>query len=45
KTTTTAKLASKLVRDRHQPCLIPADVYRPAAIDQLKTLGAQLQLP
>lgn len=45
KTTTTAKLASKLVRDRHKPCLIPADVYRPAAIDQLKTLGAQLQLP
>jgi signal recognition particle subunit SRP54 len=45
KTTTAAKLAHKLVRDRHKPCLIPADVYRPAAIDQLKTLGAQLQLP
>jgi signal recognition particle subunit SRP54 len=45
KTTTTAKLAHKLVRDRHKPCLIPADVYRPAAIDQLQTLGAQLQLP
>ena len=45
KTTTTAKLATKLVRDGHQPCLIPADVYRPAAIEQLKTLGAQLHLP
>jgi signal recognition particle subunit SRP54 len=45
KTTTAAKLAHKLVRDRHKPCLIPADVYRPAAIDQLKTLGAHLQLP
>jgi signal recognition particle subunit SRP54 len=45
KTTTTAKLAHRLVREHHKPCLIPADVYRPAAIDQLKTLGAQLQLP
>jgi signal recognition particle subunit SRP54 len=45
KTTTTAKLAHKLARDRHKPCLIPADVYRPAAIEQLQTLGSQLQLP
>jgi signal recognition particle subunit SRP54 len=45
KTTTAAKLAHRLVRDHHKPCLVPADVYRPAAIDQLKTLGEQLRLP
>jgi signal recognition particle subunit SRP54 len=45
KTTTTAKLARKLVEEKRKPCLIPADVYRPAAIDQLTTLGKQLQLP
>jgi signal recognition particle subunit SRP54 len=45
KTTSTAKLARKLVQDKRHPCLVPADVYRPAAIDQLMTLGKQLQLP
>lgn len=45
KTTTTAKLARKLAAERRRPCLVPADVYRPAAIDQLKTLGGQLHLP
>ena len=42
KTTTAAKLA-KHIRTKYQkrPGLIPADVYRPAAIDQLKTLGKQ----
>lgn len=45
KTTTTAKLARKLVQDKRRPCLVPADVYRPAAITQLITLAAQLQLP
>ena len=45
KTTTTAKLARKLSQDKRRPCLVPADVYRPAAIDQLTTLGKQLQLP
>ena len=42
KTTTAAKLA-KHIRAKYQkrPGLIPADVYRPAAIDQLKTLGQQ----
>ncbi len=40
KTTTAAKLASLLVRDfKRKPLLVPADVYRPAAIEQLKTLG------
>jgi signal recognition particle subunit SRP54 len=45
KTTTTAKLARKLVQDKRKPCLVPADVYRPAAIDQLTTLANQLKLP
>lgn len=45
KTTTTAKLARKLVQDKRRPCLVPADVYRPAAIDQLVTLGNQLNIP
>ena len=43
KTTTTAKLA-KYVRDelRKKPLLVSCDVYRPAAIEQLKTLAAQI---
>jgi signal recognition particle subunit SRP54 len=45
KTTTTAKLAAKLSKDKRKPCLVPADIYRPAAIDQLTTLGKQLQIP
>lgn len=45
KTTTAAKLAARLSKDHRRPCLVPADVYRPAAIDQLLTLGRQLQLP
>ncbi len=45
KTTTTAKLARKLAQDTRRPCLVPADVYRPAAIEQLMTLGRQLDLP
>ncbi len=45
KTTTAAKLARKLSAEKRKPCLVPADVYRPAAIDQLTTLGKQLQLP
>lgn len=45
KTTTTAKLARKLAQDKRRPCLVPADIYRPAAIDQLMTLGRQLNLP
>jgi signal recognition particle subunit SRP54 len=45
KTTTAAKLARKLAQDKRKPCLVPADVYRPAAIDQLTTLAKQLQLP
>jgi len=45
KTTTTAKLARRLVQEKRRPCLVPADIYRPAAIDQLITLAGQLQLP
>ncbi|MCB1214569.1 MAG: signal recognition particle protein [Deltaproteobacteria bacterium] len=46
KTTSTAKLALyfKKQKKRH-PYLVPADVHRPAAIDQLKSLAARLDLP
>jgi len=42
KTTTCGKLALQLRRDKRDPLLVPADVYRPAAIEQLKVLGRQL---
>ncbi|PIF02869.1 MAG: signal recognition particle protein [Desulfococcus sp.] len=45
KTTTAGKLAVHLRKTGHKPYLVPADVYRPAAIDQLRTLGAQLGVP
>jgi len=45
KTTTAAKLARMFARQGHHPLLAAADTYRPAAIDQLKTLGAQLDVP
>jgi signal recognition particle subunit SRP54 len=45
KTTTAAKLARKLKGEGRPTRLIAADVYRPAAIDQLETLGAQLDVP
>lgn len=46
KTTTTGKLATVL-RKRHnkKPLLVAADIYRPAAIQQLETLGKQLTMP
>ena len=45
KTTTCAKLALKLRRElRRKPYLVPADVYRPAAIDQLHKLASQLDI-
>ncbi|ALS78259.1 MULTISPECIES: signal recognition particle protein [Planococcus] len=46
KTTTTGKLAN-LLRRKHnrKPLLVAADVYRPAAIQQLETIGKQLSLP
>lgn len=45
KTTTTAKLAAFLRKKGQSPLMVAADIYRPAAIDQLVTLGKQLQLP
>ena len=45
KTTTAAKLARHFQKAGQHPILASADVYRPAAIDQLKTLGAALELP
>jgi signal recognition particle subunit SRP54 len=46
KTTTLAKLARHLKKDQKRtPYLVPADVYRPAAIEQLKILGAEIELP
>jgi signal recognition particle subunit SRP54 len=45
KTTTAGKLAIHLRKIGKKPYLVPADVYRPAAIDQLKKLGDQLSVP
>ncbi len=45
KTTSCAKLALMLRRQKRNPLLVPADIYRPAAIEQLKTLGKQLDIP
>jgi len=46
KTTTIAKLAYMLKKgNKHRPYLVPADVYRPAAIDQLVTLAKQINVP
>ncbi len=45
KTTTAGKLARKLRGENRQTRLIACDVYRPAAIDQLETLGQQLGIP
>jgi len=45
KTTTAAKLALMLKEKSRSPFLVPADVYRPAAIEQLLILADQLQIP
>ena len=45
KTTTAGKLARRLKGEGRPTRLIAADVYRPAAIDQLETLGKQLDVP
>jgi signal recognition particle subunit SRP54 len=45
KTTTAAKLSVFLRKKGRKPYLVPADVYRPAAIDQLQKLGNQLEVP
>ena len=45
KTTNGAKLAAYMKKQGKRPLLVACDVYRPAAIDQLKTVGAQLDIP
>ncbi len=45
KTTTAGKLAYYLSNQGRKPFLVPADVYRPAAIEQLKKIGKQLGFP
>jgi signal recognition particle subunit SRP54 len=46
KTTTAGKLALKLKNEEHaRPLMIAADIYRPAAVDQLVTLGKQIDVP
>ena len=45
KTTSTGKLANYLREQGRKPYLVPADVYRPAAIEQLTTLARQLDMP
>src|SRR6516165_9652080 len=45
KTTSSSKLARMLKKQGRAPLLVAADVYRPAAMDQLETLGKQLDIP
>jgi signal recognition particle subunit SRP54 len=45
KTTASAKLARRLLKEGKSPLLVAADIYRPAAIKQLQVLGEQLQIP
>jgi signal recognition particle subunit SRP54 len=45
KTTSAAKLARHVTKQGRQPMLVAADPYRPAAIEQLVTLGRQLDIP
>ena len=45
KTTSSAKLARFLKKEGHAPALIACDLQRPAAIEQLATLGKQIEVP
>ncbi|MCS1411416.1 MAG: Signal recognition particle protein [Verrucomicrobia subdivision 3 bacterium] len=45
KTTSSGKVAKLLSKEGRKPLLVAADVYRPAAMDQLETLAKQLELP
>lgn len=45
KTTSCGKIALFLEKKKRQPLLVPADVYRPAAIEQLKVLGGRIGVP
>ncbi len=44
KTTTTGKLAAMLKKQKHRPLLVGADIYRPAAVEQLRTLAERLDV-
>ncbi|HDS16922.1 MAG TPA: signal recognition particle protein [Proteobacteria bacterium] len=45
KTTSSGKLALSLKKQKRRPLLVSVDVYRPAAIDQLQSLGRQIEVP
>jgi signal recognition particle subunit SRP54 len=45
KTTSSAKLAKYLLKQGRTPLLVAADVYRPAAMEQLETLARQIEIP
>lgn len=45
KTTTAGKLALRLRKDGQRPLLVAADIYRPAAIQQLQVIGKQIDVP
>ena len=45
KTTTTAKLARYVAKEKHKPLLVAADMQRPAAVEQLQVLGKQVDVP
>ena len=45
KTTSSGKLANLLRKQKMRPLLVPVDIYRPAAIEQLQTLARQLDIP
>lgn len=45
KTTTSAKLALHLRKEGRRPLLVACDLYRPAAVEQLVTLGKQIDIP
>ncbi|MFP4547150.1 MAG: signal recognition particle protein [Fidelibacterota bacterium] len=45
KTTLSGKLARKLKKEGKKPLLVPVDVYRPAAVEQLMVLGKQIDVP
>jgi signal recognition particle subunit SRP54 len=45
KTTMCGKLARHFRKDNKSPLLVAADIYRPAAVDQLKTLGRDIDIP
>src|SRR5260370_42004923 len=45
KTTTVGKLARWLEKNKRRPMLVAADIYRPAAVEQLRVLGGELGMP